>query len=106
VDEGTHERVLGKILGVGRPEQSPAEAVDGPVKLLHQLVEGRRVTATGTMRKLDLCPPIVCIPGRGRSMVGVDAARSSPSTNTVRATPEDYFMGWTPTRPPGHPRDR
>jgi hypothetical protein len=98
VDEGAHERVLGEIFGVGRAEQSPAEAVDGPVKVLHQLLEGRGVAATGAMRKLNLCPPIVCIRGRGRSMVGVDAARSSPSTNKVRATPEDYFMGRTPTR--------
>jgi hypothetical protein len=68
------------------------------VKVLHQLLEGPGVAATGAMRKLNLCPPIVRIRGRGRSMVGVDAARSSPSTNTLRATPEDYFMGGTPIR--------
>jgi hypothetical protein len=68
------------------------------VKLLHQLVEGRGVAATGAMRKLNLCPSIVRIRGRGRSMVGVDAARSLPSTNKLRATPKDYFTGGTPTR--------
>src|SRR5262245_61929463 len=92
VDEGTHERVLSEVLGVGRPEQSPAEAIDGPVKALHQLLESRAVAATGAMRKLDLCPPTVCIRGRGRSMVSVDAARSSPSTNEVRTTPE--IISW------------
>ena len=71
VDEGPNEGVLREILGVGRPEQSPAEAMDGPVKAQHQRVEGRRIAATGATRKVKLCSPTVRIRARGRSMTGL-----------------------------------
>jgi hypothetical protein len=58
VDEGAHERVLGEILRVGRSDQSPAEAVDGPVKAPYQLAEGRRIAAAGATRQLELCSPV------------------------------------------------
>ena len=61
MDEGTHERVLGEILGVGGSEQSPAEAMDGTIETEHELVEGRRVAAAGATRKVNLCSPVVRI---------------------------------------------
>ncbi|HJW66277.1 MAG TPA: hypothetical protein VJ419_00715, partial [Gaiellaceae bacterium] len=66
MDEGTHERVLSEILGVGGSEQSPAEAMDGTVEPEHELVEGRRIAAAGATRKLKLCSPVVCIRALGR----------------------------------------
>jgi hypothetical protein len=71
VDEGAHERVLGEILRVGRSEQSPAEAVDGPAKAQHQLVEGRRIAAAGATRKLEFCSPVFRIRTWGCCMAGL-----------------------------------
>src|SRR5437016_10920942 len=48
------------VLGVSRPEQSPAEPMDGPVKAKHQRVEGRRIAVAGATRKVKLCSPVVC----------------------------------------------
>jgi hypothetical protein len=62
------------------------------VKTLHQLVEGRRVAVTGTTRKLELCSPIVRIRSRGRRMVGLDAARSSPSADKYGRRPR--IISW------------
>jgi len=61
VDEGSHECVLGEILGVGGSEQSPAEAIDGPMKAPHQRVEGRPIAAAGAPRKVKLRSPVVRI---------------------------------------------
>src|SRR5262245_22017004 len=61
MDEGSHERVLGEILGVGGSEQSPAEAMDGAVKAEHELLKGRRIAVAGATRKLELCSPVVRI---------------------------------------------
>ena len=71
MDEGTHERVLSEILGVGGSEQSPAEAMDGTVEPEHELVEGRRIAAAGATRKLKLCSPVFRIRTRGRCTAGL-----------------------------------
>ena len=66
VHERPDERLLGKVLGLRAPKHAPAETIHRALEAEHELAEGRRITAAGPSRKVELRVRVARIPPLGR----------------------------------------
>src|SRR5262249_37194541 len=102
VDKGPDERVLREVFGVVGSNQSPAEPKNGPVKAPDQLVEDRRVAASGATRKIEFSLPFVRPPVRSRGHTPRRPQRSTGGADGLFRAPSgggaaDHATGcWAP----------